>query len=142
MTLEMRSFGSTDSVTMTPFMFYGRRFHAKPVGLRAARMYKRFQNMDIEDPDTSVDDLIDAVVDFVASCLPPTERDECRAFILGDEIDVEIYELVALTRWLVSLGGDDADPLDKSLNGPMSNGATSEGGSTLPDYTTDPIPTS
>ncbi len=142
MTLEMRSFGSTDSVTMTPFMFYGRRFHAKPVGLRATRLFKKYQNMDVTDPSVDLDDLIGGIVEFTAACLLPTEREDWRAWVLGDEIDIALKDLTGLVHWLLSLGGDDADPLDRSLSGPMSNGATSEGGSTLPDYTTDPIPTS
>jgi hypothetical protein len=134
MTLEMRSFGSTDSVTMTPFMFYGRRFHAKSPSIRAVRL---LGGMDAEG---SVVEMVSALVDYLAACLPATEREDFRALIDGDEVDIDVADLRDLATWIGGLAG--GDPLDRSLNGPMSNGATSEGGSTLPDYTTDPIPTS
>jgi hypothetical protein len=134
MTLEMRSFGSTDGVTLTPFMFYGRRFHAKAPSIRAVRLLGGM------DADGSVVEMVAALVDYLSACLPATERADFRAMVDGDEVDIEVMDLRDLATWIGGLAG--GDPLDSALSGPMSNGATSEGGSTLPGYTTDPIPTS
>lgn len=154
MTQSLGTWGDPDSVTFHPFSFYGQTFHVRSPGIpqlvRMRRSARQAESaLDVTD-DMSDDDMDKALAvlggmfaEFVADCLTPAEADRWRRLVADPTVLIDLRDLKSLAMKVASLAGeDDADPLDKSQPGSTSNGATSEGGSPSPDYTTDPIPTS